>query len=131
MGASSVKPADPYLAPSLLQSNSANIARKTNLNANIARKAKLNANIARKAKLNANIAKELYNYNKLTPEGKIIAKQTNPKIANALSTYNKLHPLVKKAMATQNSFVGGRMKTRKRRATKKAHKNSRRHSRRN
>jgi len=93
MGASSVKPAVPYVASPVLESN--------------------NANIARKAKLNN------------------IAKQTNPKIANALSNFNKLHRSVKNAIITQNPHVGGRMKTRKRRATKKAHKNKRRHSRRN
>ena len=108
MGASSVKPADPYIDPSVLQSNSLN-----------------------KAKKNTTIAKELSNYNKLTPEGKIIAKQKNPNIANALSNFNKLHPLVKEAIITQNPHVGGRMKLKKHGATKKARKNRARHSRRN
>ena len=111
MGASSVKPAVPYVASPVLESNSANIARK--------------------AKLNTNIAKELSNYNRLTPEEKIIAKQTNPKIANALSNFNKLHRSVKNAIITQNPHVGGKIKTRKHRATKKAHKNKRCYSRRN
>ena len=60
--------------------------------------------------------------------------------------FNKASPQVQKAIITEQSHAlltespslnpnnlqaGGRMKTRKRRATKKVHKNSRRHSRRN
>ena len=117
MGASSVKPTAPYVDPPVVYSNNPKEQ-------------------VRKAKLNNNIAIELSEFNKLTNEEqkKIISEQTNPRIARSLSNFRNAIPGIKAAIIKQKSLVpisGGRMKLKKHRATKKAHKNSRRHSRRN
>ena len=87
---------------------------------------------ARKTNLNTKIASELSNYNKLTPEDKkqFIARQA-PNVSRALMHFNNLDPAVKKAIIKQQPSLGGRMKIRTYRATKKAHKNRHRHSRHN
>jgi hypothetical protein len=119
MGASSVKPTAPYIAP---------YVDKPVVYSNNPKEQ------SRKATLNKNIARELSNFNKLSynNQSNIIAKETNPRIARSLSNFRNSIPGIKAAIIEQKSLVpiiGGRMKTRKHKATKKAHK--RRHSRRN
>jgi hypothetical protein len=116
MGASSVKPTAPYIAP---------YVDKPVVYSNNPKEQ------ARKAKLNNNIAYELSKFNKLSykNQSNIIAKETNPRIARSLSNFRNSIPGIRAAIITQNPHVGGRIKTRKHKATKKAHK--RRHSRRN
>jgi hypothetical protein len=139
-------------APPLSNNNANKTRRNTEQRVRNAEKRVSNANKKLRNIENSRVTPAPHKWSPLAQS--IINKNRNNKekakkglsVQNTLKYFNQLSPEVKNAIITNNPRVlltepaklnsrnvpqGGGMKTRKRRVTKKAHKNKRRHSRRN